>query len=169
MIDTREQKPLAFSHPQITEVIRTKLDVGDYAVEFEDGHRPPVVFERKSKGDLWGTLTAGYERFKKELQRAEDSETMVIFILEGSYTKLHQKYRYSKRKPESIIKQIHTLHVKYGLQPVFCTTRDEMAKYITNFYVSLGEGYIKKLKEDKKKETDVSPNRKANTRRKAKT
>ena len=152
LIDTREQKPLVFNHKLITEVKRIKLDVGDYAVEFEDGHRPPIYFERKSKGDLWGTLTKGYERFRKELGRAKDSNIDLLFILEGSYTSLSKNYKYSKRPASSIIKQIHTLHLRYGLTPIFCTTRSEMAKYITDFYISLGENYIKKKKEDKLKE-----------------
>lgn len=127
-------------------------------MEFEDGFRPPVVFERKSKGDLWGTLTNGakgkiqnYTRFKRELERAKEANTTVFFILEGSYTAINKDYKYSKRKAISIIKQIHTMHIRYGLQPIFCTTRDEMAKYITNFYVSFGEGYAAKLKEEKRK------------------
>lgn len=151
LIDTREQKPLAFSHPTISEVKRVKLEVGDYAVEFEDGHRPPIVFERKSKGDLWGTLTKGYERFKRELRRAKDENIAVMLIIEKSYTNMQKDYEYSKREASSVIKQIHTMHIRHGLTPVFCNTRDEMAKYITNFYISLGEGYVAKLKEDAKK------------------
>lgn len=63
LIDSREQKILTFKHPQITEIIIKKCEVGDYGCQFEDGFIVPVYFERKGLSDLFGTLGMGYKRY----------------------------------------------------------------------------------------------------------
>ena len=68
LMDKREKIGLIFSHPDIRATILHHLNVGDYCICFHDGHIPSVVFERKSVGDLFGTLTGGYDRFKKEIK-----------------------------------------------------------------------------------------------------
>ena len=70
IIDNREQKPLEFSVP----TKRGTLAVGDYRAEFSDGSVSQVVFERKSINDLYGTLSKGYSRFKREI---EDRKSVV--------------------------------------------------------------------------------------------
>jgi ERCC4-type nuclease len=152
LIDTREQKPLRFKHKQISEVITKKLDIGDYGCQFEDGHVVPIFFERKSISDLYGTLGKGYSRFKKEVNRALDSKSQLIIIVEGSLTDVSRGTCHCKRKPQSLIDQVFTLFVKHGLMPVFCTNRAEMSAFITNFYIACGKQYLcqknlKKVKE----------------------
>ena len=48
IVDSREQKPLEFSHPFIEDVVVEKLEYGDYGCRFTDGYRPKIYFERKS-------------------------------------------------------------------------------------------------------------------------
>jgi ERCC4-type nuclease len=143
LIDTREGKPLKFYHPYIKEIINRKLDVGDYGCEFNDGYIMPVVFERKEHGDLVGTLGKGYERFKREIERAKQQDIKLILIIEGTMTKILNGTDYSMRDGLSIIKQLFTLWLKYDLIPVFCKDREEMSKYITEYYIACGKQYMK--------------------------
>lgn len=151
IVDTREQAPLEFTHPWVTEVKREKLDVGDYAVEFKDGYRPSIVFERKSISDLFGTLGNGYKRFKNEIIRANKSDTTMLLIVEGTLMDVANGYKHSKIDGMSIIAKMFTLWVKYGIIPIYTRSREEMSLYITNFYLSAGKDYIRRKNEGKKK------------------
>jgi ERCC4-type nuclease len=62
VVDTREQTPLSFSFPTITGTLPT----ADYSVA---GLEEDFAVERKSLPDLFGSLTSGRERFRRELQR----------------------------------------------------------------------------------------------------
>lgn len=127
-----------FSHPYITEIIRTKLDVGDYCCQFEDGYIAPICFERKSIPDLFSTLTQGRERFKKEIDRAKAKDIKLILIVEGSFTKVMNGIPQSMMDGLTIIRQMMTLWIKYGLMPVFCKDREEMSRFILEYYFSIG-------------------------------
>ena len=146
IIDTREQAPLKFKNRYITEVISRKLDIGDYGCQFEDGHIPDIFFERKSIGDLFGTLGKGYERFKREIIRSQESKQTLFIIIEGSLTKIFLGYEHSTLKGISIVYKLYTLWVKHGIQPIFCKDRAEMAEYITQFYIACGKEYVRKRK-----------------------
>jgi len=75
-IDTREQAPYYFNNlhagsdksyrPMEIQTARVTLQQGDYSIV---GHESHVAIERKSKADLFGTLSAGRERFQRELER----------------------------------------------------------------------------------------------------
>ena len=128
IVDSREQDILDFPFKQVSEIVVQKLDVGDYACEV-DGKLLPIIFERKSKGDLFGTLGKGNKRFRKELQRAIDSDVKLVLIVECSLVSVLSGYTYkskgrkrtSKLKGSSVLKTMFTLWVKYGLFPVFCS------------------------------------------------
>lgn len=134
--DSRENKPLQFTHPCIESVRVGKLNVGDYTCEFTNGEKSKVVFERKSLGDLFGTLSQGYERFKKEIERAHECNTTLYIIIEGTLTRVARGYNHSRRSGLSIIAQLMTLLIKYNVHTVFCKDRKEMVLYITEFYRS---------------------------------
>lgn len=149
--DTREQNPLEFNFKNVEKVISTKLDVGDYACQFSDGVIAPVFFERKSKGDLFGTLGKGHKRFRKEIQRAIDNHYKFIIIVEcglmdvlsGFEYKTKRGCRYSRINGTSIAKTLFTLWIKYGVFPVFCKDREEMSNYIYATFVALEKQYKK--------------------------
>ena len=145
--DTREQKPLKFKHPYITEVCSVGLKYGDYGCQFKDGYNPPFYFERKSIPDLFGTFGKGYGRFKKELIRAQKDKAILIIIIEGTLTDILRGCTYSKREPESLEKQLFTLMIKHWVPWVGCRNRTEMSRYITSFYLACGREYIRKKKE----------------------
>ena len=139
IIDTREQAPLNFSKMEnVSKVITRKLDVGDYAVEYNNGYVANVVFERKGMGDAFGTMGKGYKRFKREIERAEAMGVKLILIIEGSMTKVLNGYKYSKIKGKSLNQKLFTLLFRYNIETVYCTNRLEMTKYIVSYYNGIG-------------------------------
>lgn len=146
LVDTREQNILEFSNSYITEVKKVKLDVGDYGCQFADGYIPPVFYERKSIGDLFGTLGQGYGRFKNEIIRARENGYTLIIIIEGGLLKVLKGYKHSTIEGITIVRKLFTLWVKYGILPVFCKDREEMSEYIMQFYISIGKKYVKDKK-----------------------
>lgn len=144
-IDTREQKPLEFVEEYIDNVVTCKLDFGDYACKISE-HRIPVYFERKSISDLLGTLTNGYERFKNEVNRAAGSNSRLVIIIEKSLSDVLKGSKHSKVSGLSVARTMFTLMVKHGVPFVCCKNREEMSKYISEFYYSYAKNYLKKEK-----------------------
>ena len=142
LIDTREQHPLVFpADPPLTGVVEETLPVGDYQPAFEDGTRPPIVFERKSVADLAGTLTKGYDRFKAEMLRAQEAGLTLMVIVEDSLTAVRHGAPYSQESGESLLQRCFTLMVRYRFQIVFCQDRREAARYILEFCKAVGRTY----------------------------
>lgn len=77
-IDSREKNLLKFSKVS-SEVCALKY--GDYSFS-DDEWTGKVVIERKSMTDFVGTLSKGFERFEKELQRAKDDDAYLIIMVE---------------------------------------------------------------------------------------
>ncbi len=74
VIDTREQRPWSFP-PHITTEIGT-LRTGDYAIKGDDR----FAIERKSADDFVGTISLGWCRFVKELNRMVQFDAKVIIV-----------------------------------------------------------------------------------------
>ncbi len=81
LVDTREQRPLPI-HGEITV---SKLDFGDYT---STSHFSKVFVERKSLVDLCGTLSAGFERFQREISRAMDMDSHLVVCVEDNIKQL---------------------------------------------------------------------------------
>ena len=133
--DTDEKKPLKFTKPYIDMVMRHKLNYGDYSCHY-DGQVCPIFFERKSISDLFGTLGKGYHRFKKEINRAIDDGNRLVIIVEVSLTDIIKGYKHSSIKGEGIMRTLFTLMTRHHIPFVCCTSRREMALYISEFYYS---------------------------------
>ena len=146
-IDTREQLPLEFQvDGVVTEVIRQKLPYGDYAAGWEDkeGHHiefMPIFFERKSLGDLYGTLGSGMERFKKEMSRANEDGVKLIIIVEACLAEVLNGYEHSKMEGDSIIKTMMTLWVKHDVPHILCNDREDMKSTILEFFSAIGRNF----------------------------
>ncbi len=130
IVDTREQLPLPFK----CGTMRLCLPFGDYGCELKDGTMVNLVFERKSIADLYGTLSKGYERFRKMLRKAEAEDVKVCIIIEGSLRKVAKGFARSQRSGGSIIKQLFTLRAVYNVEIVFCQDRMEMAAHIEHCF-----------------------------------
>lgn len=137
LTDTRETNPIQFMREEsIVGFRRTKLEVGDYQALFPDGSCSQTVFERKSIPDLWGTLTRGHDRFKKELQRAKESDIKLVLIVENSFSTILQGFDRSRYSGPSMAKRVWTFHHKHGLEIVFCNGRLDMANYMSWAFIT---------------------------------
>lgn len=135
---------MEFDDPYITEVKIEKLDFGDYACEFEDGYRPPVVFEKKELGDLFQTLTRNYPRFKKEIIRAHEKENLLVIVIEATTEKIFEGYSHCSRNGCEVFSQLCTLCVRYRVPFIPFKNRWEISQYITGIYLACGREHIRK-------------------------
>lgn len=135
-IDTREQKPLEFTAGKNTQ--NTCLKFGDYGCEIETPEGAwidvPIRFERKGFADLFGTMGKGYERFKKEMERAKKDGHKLFLLVEGSLTKVQKGYTYSRISGDTIIKKLAMLEIRYGLHVHYFNNRAEMTRFIEEIY-----------------------------------
>jgi ERCC4-type nuclease len=111
-----------------------KLDTGDYSLK---GYEDIIMIERKTIGDLWGTLTFGRERFMKEMERALEYPIRFL-IIEGTVKDIDNGFRYSKVSPEFIHASLISLQVKYGVHVIFTDKRTDVAQsYVRNLLAKL--------------------------------
>ncbi len=136
--------PLEFEHNYITEIIRKKVECGDYGCLYENGEISPVYFERKSISDLFSTLSANYKRFKKEILRAKENKVILFILIEGTLSKILKGVGTSQRSGDEIVQQLFTLLLRYKLPFVCCKDREEMQRWIIEFYFAYGREFIDK-------------------------
>ena len=127
-------------------MLTEKLDVGDYGARFENGYIPPVFFDRKSTSDLFGTMGTGYKRFKKCIVRSQEAKVKLFVIVEGTLTDVLKGTKYSTINGATMVYTLFTLWVKHDVQTIFCKDREEMSKYITQYFIAMGKHYIGGLK-----------------------
>lgn len=142
-IDTREQKELEFT-PGLN-IQKICLKFGDYGCEIETSKGEwidiPIRFERKGFGDLFGTMGKGYERFKKEMERAQKANCRLFLLVEGSLKKVEKGYKYSKIPGITILRRLAMLEVRYGLHVHYFNDRGEMTKFIEEIYLAAIRNY----------------------------
>lgn len=159
--DTREKSPITLSHRTI---IGT-LNVGDYAIT--EPHDMGVRIERKSLADLCSTLSAGrsskrkrrkevvsdsgttpdlledshFQRFERELIRAQEHGLYVVMMVEASITDAQRfdylpQTQWIKASPSHIFHNLRDLLSRYPLtfQCVFCNGRVEMARIMMKVF-----------------------------------
>lgn len=90
-IDSREQKPLEFN----TQTLKSKLDFGDYCF-INEPYFCNVFIERKSIQDLWGTISKGYDRFQREIERAKKQNGYLVVVVDYAFSKA-QSYNHNKK------------------------------------------------------------------------
>ncbi len=84
-IDSREQDPLKFGDIKTVEM---KLDFGDYTAVGKDYSYTYV--ERKSENDFKGTMSAGYERFCRELERCRELGSYMFILIESDFRQIYK-------------------------------------------------------------------------------
>lgn len=80
IIDTREQNVLNLQNFQIK-----KLNYGDYSVS---DNLYKIFIERKSLNDFIGTLSQGYERLQRELDRCVADGGYLVILIEEKYSNI---------------------------------------------------------------------------------
>ena len=120
IIDTREQTPWSFN-PAVADVQVGTLRTGDYSL-LGDDH---FAIERKSLDDLLGTISTGWPRFCRELNRMEDSAFVAkVIIVEGDFSRtcfgvdaetgklVHPNHNHGNLTPQFVAKRIAQLTLR---------------------------------------------------------
>lgn len=138
VIDTREQRALSLSKLGITEVSR-KLDYGDYRAE--DSVNNHIFIERKSLSDFVSTLSGRYDRFCREIERAQSNNHYLIILVEESisnamyFNKLPHVSKNIKASPEFVFHKVRELMQTYpNIQFVFVDGRVKAAEFLQKIY-----------------------------------
>jgi DNA excision repair protein ERCC-4 len=105
VVDSREQDPLTFSFPTITDGLST----GDYSVA---GLEDDFAIERKSLPDLVGSLTTGRDRFNRELQRLQAYSFKRLLIIGSEEEVAKGKWKHSKANPTAILHSLHSIEAR---------------------------------------------------------
>ena len=153
IIDSREQKPLAFSDEAFDSVRTDGLPFADYWAEL-NGKEIPLVYERKGFGDLWGTMVPTksnpdcLKRFKRELAKAKEQNVKIVLLIEGSLRKVSKGFKRSKFSGKSMRRLLNTLCVKYDLEFHYCNDREEMAITISDMFNAIKRNFKTMKKAD---------------------
>lgn len=125
LVDTREQAPYSFSglhadsdrsyRPLIVETQRETLYQGDYSLHFgEHSHSTGIAIERKSKQDLFGTLSAGRDRFEDELQRLSECVIHSFIVVEAERSEIiSNPAEFSGLLPKTIFRSVMAWQQRY--------------------------------------------------------
>jgi len=132
LIDTREQRPLPFKNSELL-----KLDVGDYGVS---GELYDYTFvDRKSYQDFGATVTGGYARFVKELERCKSLGCFLFIVIECDFDQIYWKNKsvYKKFNLGYVLHNMRTIQAEYSdcCQFVFSGSREESVKLIPKVLV----------------------------------
>lgn len=141
-IDTREQKPLRFSRG----VEIRKLNYGDYAFSSKQATCNCYI-ERKGLSDFIGTISGGYERFIKEIERAQEDEANLIILIESKFNNAlyfnQQRKSYNKERvfknvkatPEFVFHRVRNLIQRYPhIQFLFVNGRKEASRIMERIF-----------------------------------
>lgn len=140
--DSREQRCLDFKGIEgIEKVEEAALAYGDYTAIVKE--KPvPIVFERKGISDLFGTMTSGYERYKREMERAREAGVKLILIVEGTYSDVWEGTKHSQFDGPSMLKKLATLYVKYDHEYILCESRRVMARRIVDTFLAVERNWL---------------------------
>ena len=135
--DSREQTPLKLDKSK-----REKLDYGDYAIAGKFNKH--INVERKNLSDFVGTLSKGYDRFCREIDRAKADNAYLVVLVEDDINKALSfdrdfRLRYAKTTPSHVFNRMRTILAKYdNIQFVFIKGREEAARVLIKIF-EMGE------------------------------
>ena len=137
-IDNREQLAYSFQGYDCTTEAAT-LSVGNYSLA---GFTDKIACERKSLDDLLGCLTAGRERFEKELARARSLDRFCV-IVEASFEDLARGVYRSAMRPHSACQSVIAWQIRYGTPFIFAGSRKAAEYYCYSFL----QKYLREIEE----------------------
>lgn len=124
------------------DVVREKIDVGDYMFSHENKVSVDV---KESMLEVVSNLTKQHERFKKELIRANENGKKLFILVEEPLKSVYSVqfwkspvYKFGKLKGKPItninsttlMKMMITIQNKYGCEFVFCKKEDSGKKIL---------------------------------------
>lgn len=91
LIDTREQQPLYFKKSRTL-----KLDFGDYTT---GGDQYSYTYiDRKSEADFKSTMSVGFSRFTKEIERAVEFDSFLYIVVDSNINVIKKNNSFSAHK-----------------------------------------------------------------------
>lgn len=152
IIDTREQRPWSFP-PHINVEIGT-LHTGDYALK---GDEHNFAVERKSGDDFVGTVSVGWHRFVKELNRMDAANFVAkVIVVESDFDtfcfRLRQghiippDHEHTKCTPQFLMKRIAELTMR-GVSVLFAVDAELASAVALRLFIER-ENKIKEKKND---------------------
>ena len=137
-IDTTEQKPFKFDIPFEVKTLK----FGDYALNDKEISGNCYV-ERKSLNDFIGTMSGGFDRFKREIERAREDDAKLIVVVEENLNNcLNFKFlpyvsKKIKATPEFIFHNVRELLQTYdNLHFLFVKGRPEATRVIQKLFLN---------------------------------
>jgi len=148
LCDSREQDSLAyeFNHVAIDWVQICALPYADYWCVLGDGTIVPFVFERKAKGDFFGSFGGRHESEKAKLMKSRNDNVGYKIIIEGSLEDILDGFSRSTVEGITLVRTMFTWCERYGVETIFCNNRYEMVQYITERFFAYGKEYARQNK-----------------------
>jgi len=142
-IDSREGLPLKFPKVIGVEYVVEKVVCGDYTA-WHDGVPDNTVCERKSIADLFSSFTSNYDAERKKIKLAKKLNLNYIIAIEATASQIlqgHQYYakgglRQHKKSGMAMLRQLMTIQRKYGIAVWFCSSREDMAMRIQEYFLA---------------------------------
>lgn len=143
LVDSREKQPLRFEN-YLTEV--ATLPVADYGIAgFSNWTNPGFVVERKSLGDLIGSLTSGRPRFWREVEKMRQFRFAAI-VIEATHAEVEAGHFRSKATPQSILASLYAIQVRAGIHVLWCGDAQGAARTIESLVRQFCRGIEKDAK-----------------------
>jgi DNA excision repair protein ERCC-4 len=141
--DTREQCPLVIeAYP----VEIATLPVGDYGVKgFSDWNNPAFIVERKSLGDLVGSLTSGHDRFMREIEGLRRFRFAAILV-EADWADVASHTYRGAANPASLLAMLAAIQVRAGVHVFWCGSATQAARQFEGLVRQFCRGVIKDAK-----------------------
>lgn len=123
LVDTREQKPLRFSHlPAESATLYT----GDYSVR---GLEEVFAVERKSLADLAGSLTRERDRFMREMHRLRGYRFPYLLAI-GDDMELSRLQAQGRLKLQQVEHSLRAIQSRYGVHVERAYTEEQAARMV---------------------------------------
>ena len=140
--DSREQKALSFTSP----TVKNTLNFGDYGCN--GTYFSNVWVDRKEISDFVSSLSSGYERIIREIERAKEQGAYLIFACERPLKEAlaieYLPFLHTQCTSSFIFHRIRDLLQKYNhLQFCFCSGRQHLSHTIEQIF--LMQGTVKTL------------------------
>lgn len=123
LVDTREQRPLQFSHlPAESATLYT----GDYSVK---GLEEVFAVERKSLADLAGSLTRERDRFMREMHRLRGYQFPYLLAI-GDDMELSRLIAQGRLKLHQVEHSLRAIESRYGVHVERVYTEEQAARLV---------------------------------------
>lgn len=121
LVDDREKAPFPFTGfrgdarqgrlPLVVPTRRVRLASGDYSLE---GYEATMAVERKSRGDLFGTLGQRRKAFEAELERLAAMEYAAVVVEADWHQIIHEPTAHSQLLPKVVFRSVIAWQQRYA-------------------------------------------------------